>query len=85
LKRSLVFSTNNACSFEHRGKHIGKIRADHPGFIKSIAIESLELSRKQGVQPSNWNAEAEVTVDGLIYLIGLIVVIMAILSFFGLR
>jgi hypothetical protein len=30
-------------------------------------------------------AEAEVTVDGLIYLIGLIVVIMAILSFFGLR
>jgi hypothetical protein len=29
--------------------------------------------------------EAEAIVDGLIYLIGLIVVIMAILSFFGLR
>jgi hypothetical protein len=55
LKRSLVFSTNNACIFEHRDKHIGKIRADHPGFIKSIAIENLELSRKQSVQPSNWD------------------------------
>jgi predicted membrane channel-forming protein YqfA (hemolysin III family) len=29
--------------------------------------------------------EEEETMDGLIYLIGLIVVIMAILSFFGLR
>jgi hypothetical protein len=29
--------------------------------------------------------EEEKTMDGLIYLIGLIVVIMAILSFFGLR
>jgi hypothetical protein len=27
----------------------------------------------------------KITMDGLIYLIGLIVVIMAILSFFGLR
>lgn len=30
-------------------------------------------------------SEEEGTMDGLIYLIGLIVVIMAILSFFGLR
>jgi hypothetical protein len=31
------------------------------------------------------NIEEDGTMDGLIYLIGLIVVIMAILSFFGLR
>ncbi|WP_161499995.1 hypothetical protein [Bradyrhizobium sp. AC87j1] len=31
------------------------------------------------------NVEEDGTMDGLIYLIGLIVVIMAILSFFGLR
>lgn len=30
-------------------------------------------------------SEEDGTMDGLIYLIGLIVVIMAILSFFGLR
>jgi hypothetical protein len=41
--------------------------------------ECNAFSRQTGI------AEVEATVDGLIYLIGLIVVIMAILSFFGLR
>ncbi|MGY3035629.1 hypothetical protein ACVIIV_004799 [Bradyrhizobium sp. USDA 4354] len=34
---------------------------------------------------SDQTVEEDGTMDGLIYLIGLIVVIMAILSFFGLR
>jgi hypothetical protein len=34
---------------------------------------------------SRHSLEEEDTMDGLIYLIGLIVIIMAILSFFGLR
>lgn len=34
---------------------------------------------------SRHNLEEEDNMDGLIYLIGLIVIIMAILSFFGLR
>jgi len=47
--------------------------------------ETLEPSGDESVLPRIRHAEAEAVVDGLIYLIGLIVVIMAILSFFGLR
>ncbi len=35
--------------------------------------------------PRQWRRDREVTVNGLIYLIGLIVVVPAILSFFGLH
>jgi hypothetical protein len=47
--------------------------------------------REPAAAPLRWDActqqslAKEATMNGLIYLIGLIVVIMAILSFFGLR
>jgi len=44
-----------------------------------------ELSRLHPISSVASNQAAEARMNGLIYLIGLIVVIMAILSFFGLR
>jgi hypothetical protein len=47
-----------------------------------MAKEPLELGRVSGAVRVVYE---ETPMNGLIYLIGLIVVIMAILSFFGLR
>ena len=43
----------------------------------------MELKSQSGVQGAQSTMEA--TMHGIIYLVGLIVVIMAILSFFGLH
>jgi hypothetical protein len=71
-------------------EHLGKHRRRNTR--RSTRFDEIDSYRKFGTFKKTKRsaveleiAEAEVTVDGLIYLIGLIVVIMAILSFFGLR
>jgi hypothetical protein len=65
-----------------RNRHL---RASAPA-TKAIARElSVDFSRCFAIGCGAWAQPLEKTMHGIIYLVGLIVVIMAILSFFGLR
>ena len=55
---------------------MGRTLRRHNGLVRNLQLQTF-LSGTLGIE--------EDTMDGLIYLIGLIVIIMAILSFFGLR
>ena len=52
--------------------------AQRPGFFRNLCLLGTLSNRLQV-------SEEETDMDGLIYLIGLIVVVMFILSFFGLH
>jgi len=54
-----------------------------PGFVPHLNVNLGTFVGPPHYRPGAF--EEDGTMDGLIYLIGLIVVIMAILSFFGLR
>ncbi len=59
--------------------------ASKAGFQMSCATFSLRVGNfdgKGGLKARNF---MEATMNGLIYLVGLVVVILAVLSFFGLR
>jgi hypothetical protein len=60
-------------------------RTDGDGFIRhrrDLLQWFRELCRVCQIVP---NSSQEVVMNGLIYLVGLVVVILAVLSFFGLR
>jgi hypothetical protein len=61
---------------------IGTVRA--PG-SHDAAIRCGSRNLRLQVRLSDNTSRRRITMDGIIYLIGLIVIIMAILSFFGLR
>ena len=54
-------------------------------FMTLSTLRTSELAHREIVMAFWAKPPQEATLNGLIYLIGLIVVIMAILSFFGLR
>ena len=64
---------------------VGLHPAGPAGLGKSMSIRNVIVEKQFCVRACHGRQFAERHMNGLIYLIGLIVVILAILSFFGLR
>ena len=74
---------------------LGQKEGDFTDFENGLMRKQLFALKGTGLRSSNYchaevtaeliNLTQEATVDGIIYLVGLIVIIMAILSFLGLH
>lgn len=68
-----------------RRPHISYAKEDDLTQAQSRVRARRERSRSGAVEQQVERIDLEATVNNIIYIIGLIVVILAILSFFGLR